>query len=415
MRSRSGQLAFSTTAAAVLSGLLVLGSADAALAQGKPAKPAAPAAKPAAKPAAPAAKPAAPAAKPAGDAAVKPGGATSAAKPAAGGAAKPAAAKPKLTEKQKKDQAKKLFGEAKEKFEKGDYAGALPLYEQADELVPGARPKYQAAVCLDKTGQVVDAVAWYQKFLDGNPDADKYKAEIPDAKARIDALKATPAKVVIATDPPGVQGLKLTVDGAAQPGAELSVPPGKHTIVATATGYDSATQPVEVTFAEKKDLTIKLAKSAAPVVAAAPPPAPPPPAAKPVPATSAAAAAPPPAAKPRRSRIPAYVTLGLAGAGAVVGTVFGVQALSAKSDFNKSPTSDLADKADRNALISDMSFAVALTFGVTGAVLLLSGGGDEKAAAPPAAAPPPKKTSYVPTITPFVGPKAGGAAAMLQF
>jgi hypothetical protein len=384
MRSRSGHLAFSTTAA-VLSGLLVLGGAGSAMAQGKPGgKPAKPAAAAPAKPAV-----AAPA------------------KPAA------AAAKPKLTEKQKKETAKKLFGEAKEKFEKGDYAGALPLYQQADDLVPGARPKYLAAVCLDKTAQVQDAVAAYQKFLDSNADPDKFKTEIADAKGRIDALKTTPAKVQVATDPPGVPNLKLAVDGAPQPGPELSVPPGKHTIKATADGYDAATQPIEVGFGEKKSVTVAMKKSAAPVVAAAPLP---PPAAKPAtppPATTVATTQP---AKPphRRSRVPAYVTLGLAGAGAVVGTIFGIQALSSKSEFNKTPTSDLADKTDRNALITDMSFAVALTFGVTGAVLLLSGGGDEKAANP-AAAPPPKKQSYIPSIVPYVGPKAGGAAATLKF
>lgn len=395
MRSRSSHLAFSTTAAAVLSGLLVLGSADSALAQGKgggkpPAKPAVAAA---AKPAA--AKPAA--AKPA------------AAKPAAAGPTKAAAAKPKLNEKQKKEAAKKLFGEAKVKFEKGDYAGALPLYQEADGLIPGARPKYQAAYCLDKLGQPANAVAAYQKFLASSPDADKFKTELVEAKGRIAALETTPAKVRVATDPPGVPGLRLTVDGAAQPGPELTVSPGKHTIAASAAGYDPATQTIEVKFDDKRDVTLVLQKSAVGVAVVPPPPAPPPPAA------GAAPAPPPPKTHPhQRSRIPAYVTLGLAGAGAVVGTIFGVQALGSKSDFNATPTSDLADKADRNALIADMSFAVALTFGVTGAVLLLSGGNDEKAA-PAGAAPPPKKSAFLPMIMPYVGPKAGGAAATLRF
>lgn len=389
MRSRSSHLAFSTTAAAMLSGLLVLGSADSALAQGKgggkpPAKPAAAAA----------AKPAV--AKPA------------AAKPAAAGPTKAAAAKPKLNEKQKKEAAKKVFGEAKVKFEKGDYAGALPLYEEADEIIPGARPKYQAAYCLDKLGQPANAVSAYQKFLDSSPDADKFKTELVEAKGRIAALETTPAKVRVATDPPGVPGLQLTVDGAAQPGPELTVSPGKHTIAASAAGYDPAKQTIEVKFDDKRDVTLVLQKSAAAVAAVAPPPALPP-------AAGAAPAAPPPKTHAHsRSRIPAYVTLGLAGAGAVVGTIFGVQALGSKSDFNATPTSDLADKADRNALIADMSFAVALTFGVTGAVLLLSGGNDEKAA-PAGAAPPPKKSAFLPMIMPYVGPKAGGAAATLRF
>jgi hypothetical protein len=116
--------------------------------------------------------------------------------------------------------------------------------------------------------------------------------------------------------------------------------------------------------------------------------------------------------------VPAYVTLGLAGAGAVVGTVFGVMALGSKSKFNETPTVENADATDRNALISDMSFAVALTFGVTGAVLLLS---NDAPAEPKAAhhAGPQKvaKKSSMPRgfIAPYVGPTGGGAAAFLTF
>ena len=117
------------------------------------------------------------------------------------------------------------------------------------------------------------------------------------------------------------------------------------------------------------------------------------------------------------------MTLGLAGAGAVVGTVFGVMALKSKSDFNKSPTTDNADKTDRNALISDMSFAVAITFGVTGAVLLLSRGeaAPERAAPPPPGAPAKNENALKKTamprgfIAPWGGPNGGGAVGVLQF
>jgi hypothetical protein len=70
--------------------------------------------------------------------------------------------------------------------------------------------------------------------------------------------------------------------------------------------------------------------------------------------------------------------VGLVGAG--IGTVFGIQALGAKSDFDKNPTSDNADKAERDALIADMSFGVALTLGITGIVLLTAGGDDSNEA-----------------------------------
>jgi hypothetical protein len=110
--------------------------------------------------------------------------------------------------------------------------------------------------------------------------------------------------------------------------------------------------------------------------------------------------------------VPAYVTLGLAGAGVIVGTTFGILALSAKSDFNKSPTSDNADKVDRNALVADMSYAVALTFGVTGAVLLLSSNDNAEKSASNKSTKSFVKRAFV---VPYGGPTGGGALGTVQF
>jgi hypothetical protein len=126
--------------------------------------------------------------------------------------------------------------------------------------------------------------------------------------------------------------------------------------------------------------------------------------------TAPVAPPPPPPAQPR-SKVPAYVTLGLAGAGAVVGTIFGIMALGAKSDFEAEPTVENADAVDRNALIADMSYAVAITFGVTGAVLLLS----RDDAPAPAAAQVTKTKKNKAFIAPYVAPTGGGAAARFTF
>jgi hypothetical protein len=115
---------------------------------------------------------------------------------------------------------------------------------------------------------------------------------------------------------------------------------------------------------------------------------------------------PPPEDDGGHSNIPAYVTLGIAGAGVILGTIFGIQALGAKSDFDDDPTVENADDAERAALIADMSFGVALTFGITGAVLLFSGGGDDEA---------PEEASAVPELLPMAGPKGGGMAATWKF
>ncbi|XXX77857.1 PEGA domain-containing protein [Sorangium sp. So ce134] len=432
MRSRSGRLTM-LTSAAMVSGLLTLTNVSPVSAQdAKPAAP--PAGKPAAQAPAGAAPTPAPAAKPATAAgqAAPPAAAPPAAgaTPPAAGATPPAAGtpataapgkaaepavkvtttptKPKkpLTEKQKKDEAKKLYKEAEARFEKGEYAVAADLYRQADEHVPGAAPKYKLALSLDKQGLVTEAVAAWQAFLDSKPDAEKFKDKITEAQGRVEALKKTPAKVKVATAPEAPPGLKIAIDGVAQTGTELSVPPGKHTLIVSAEGFADASQEIEVTFAEAREINVTLTpKAPAPVAATPAQPPPPPPAAEVPPAQ------PPPPAPPvePRSPVPAYVTLGLAGAGVVVGTIFGIQALGAKGDFDENPTTKTADRVDRFALISDMSFAVALTFGVTGAVLLLT---DDATAEPKAAASSVTKKAFV---TPYVSPTGGGAAARFTF
>lgn len=110
--------------------------------------------------------------------------------------------------------------------------------------------------------------------------------------------------------------------------------------------------------------------------------------------------------------MPAYVTLGIATGGAIVGTIFGVQALSSKSDFNKNPTTKSADDTERNALIADMAFGVAVTLGVTGIVLLTSSD-DSSSGANAAQLHLPPKVSF--RVTPYLGRESGGAAARLTF
>lgn len=350
--------------------------------------------------------PAKPAAKPAD---AKPAAAKPAAKPAdTKAAAKPAdtAAKPKPPTQKQKDAAKAAFKGAEEKFGKGDYAGALELYKEAEANLPGDRPKYMIALSIDKMGKVVEAVASYQAFLDAKPNEEKMKDQIAEANNRLKALKETPAKVKLALTPEAPAGLKVKVDDAdAQLGAgnELALAPGKHKLTIDAEGFETATQEVEVRFAEAKDMPVALTKKPEPPppepVASAPPPPPP---------ATTAAAPPPPPPQPR-SKIPAYVTLGFAGVGAVVGTIFGIQALSGKSEFNSNPTTEKADEVDRNALIADMSYAVAITFGVTGAVLLFS---KETPEEPKAAKVQPKRRAFV---APYVTPTGGGAAARMTF
>jgi len=120
--------------------------------------------------------------------------------------------------------------------------------------------------------------------------------------------------------------------------------------------------------------------------------------------------APPPPEE--KSMVPAYVTLGIAGAGAVVGSIFGVMALQDKNDYDDGEyTTEKADAVERNALIADMAFGVAITLGVTGIVLLTSGDSQEESVKH--TRPLPKKAQL--HVAPYVSPYGGGAAARLTF
>lgn len=381
-------------------GVTVTGPASAQIAPtGAPAPvpPPAGAAKPAAPAAAPAAKPATPAAAP------PPAGAAKPAAPAAAPA--PAAAKPV--------DPKPLMASGEKKFKAGDFAGALTDFQAANTAKASPEGERFIGLCQDNLGHFTEAVAAYEKFLANIPA--KMKEQGDETKKRVEAIKTMPGKVHVETTPAGAQ---ITVDLATNPNAQpnatptpvdVDLPAGHHTIKIAAEGYQPVDKEVDVTFASKQDLKVELTKNEPPppppppVVAEAPAPAPPPP--------------PPPPPEPR-SKVPAYVTGAVAIVATGVGIGFGVKALSQSSDFDKNPTTKKADDGENNALVADMMFGIAITFGVTSAVLFLSNDAPASAKAnlPKATAKADKpKAKITVTPAPYVTPTGGGASALVRF
>src|SRR5258708_36074312 len=69
----------------------------------------------------------------------------------------------------------------------------------------------------------------------------------------------------------------------------------------------------------------------------------------------------------RHSNAAAFVVLGVAGAGAIVGGIFGVKALQGKSDFdNGQKTTDKAEQVAKDARIAGLALGAAITLGLTG-------------------------------------------------
>jgi len=314
-----------------------------------------------------------------------------------------AGAAAKAPSKKTRDAARKAYGAGEKAFDAGKYADALENFKKANDLIPSPHAAFWVAQCLDKLGKNDEAVAAYEALL-ASPDVAKIGGDKQDeAKARLADLKGKQVgEVNIETVPAGAS---VSIDGQPQPGETpmiLKLAPGAHKISITNAGYEAQELDVDVTAGQRVDKSVELKGMDMPAPAATTEPPP-----------SETAPAPPPEESKPANKLPAYVTLGVAGAGAIVGTFFGIKALGAKSDFNDNPTTDNADKVERNALIADMAFGVAITLGVTGVVLLTSGGGDEKPAKEGKLHRLPPRAKL--NVAPFMTPHSGGAAARLTF
>lgn len=252
---------------------------------------------------------------------------------------------------------------------------------------------------LDKLGDVPGALAAFSTVLT-DPKREELGAEKLDtAAARQRALASVPADLQITTTPPGAQVQVSGVNLSSPTPLSLRLAPGRHVLVVSLPGYE--TQSVEITATPGGKLQPTLTLQPQAVAAAAPVP---PLSAPPADVTLGTLDGPPP-----RSLVPGYVTLGIAGASAIVGTIFGIRALGDKDDFNDAPSTRRADDVERNALIADMAFGVTLTLGITGIVLLLA---DE---APDQATSHPVTEQARMRLTPYVSPRGAGAAATLNF
>lgn len=328
------------------------------------------------------------------------------------GAASPAHAAPKKAAKaakgDKKAEAREAYNAGDTAYKAGDYAAAYEGFKKANELIPSPVAEFWMSMAKSYGSDVPGGIAALESVL-MSADAEKLGEEkLNMAAARLKELKSTPASVQVTSDPPGAE---VSIDGKAQPGVTpvtLTVPPGTHTLGVSLKGFEPYKADFTAKPAGKMDQAATLEKAKpAPIAAAPAKAAPPPKAEEPKPVA-------PPKAEESSSNLPAYIAIGAGVVGAGIGTFFGVKALSAKSDFNSNPTNDNADRTERNALIADMSFGIALTLGITGVVLLLTGGSDSsEVSAQHHALPHPLRARL--DIAPVLTTTTQGAAARVTF
>jgi hypothetical protein len=305
--------------------------------------------------------------------------------------------------------AKKHYGEGEKKFKAGDYAGALTEFKAADDIKSTAQSQRYLGLCQDNLGHYAEAIGWYEKFLTAVPD--KMKKEGDEVKARMAQIKAMPARIHIETTPAGAA---ILADGKAMgtTPTDVELTPGKHILHIELAGFLPIDRDMDLTFGAKEEVKLSLdPKATLPPITT--------PIATNTTTTEPAGSHVGPvepvkeAQHEPRSKLPAFITGGLAIVAVGVGTGFGIAALAKKSDFDKNPTADTADTGENFALVADMAFGVAITLGVTSAVLFLTK--DDDAAPAKTASNVTKKKPIKIIPTPFIVPNGGGAGAFFRF
>jgi hypothetical protein len=261
----------------------------------------------------------------------------------------------------------------------GDCNGAIEKLSRAESLYHAPSILSRLGECQVKVGQIVLGTENLNRVVREQLEPTAPKA-FRDAQERAKGVLAAAlpkiAHLTVRVDPANVNP-QITVAGAPIPaaliGIERPTDPGTHEVVVSAPGY--LEQKTSVTLAEggSQDISVKLEKDAN-AAAATPPPV----AAQPV--VTTAPVAPPSDTSPKKSNTLAYVSLGIGGAGLLVGGITGFLALGKKSDLtgcveNKCPSSqqDTLDGAKSMATVSTVGFAVGFVGVGVGVVLLLTG------------------------------------------
>jgi hypothetical protein len=261
----------------------------------------------------------------------------------------------------------------------GDCVGAIEKLSRAESLYHAPSILSRLGECQVKVGQIVLGTENLNRVVREQlePNAPKAFRDAQErAKGVLNAALPRIARLTVRVEPPDVNP-EITVGGASIPaaliGVERPTDPGTHEVLVQAPGY--LPQKTSVTLAEggAQDISLNLVKdpNAAPPAPAAPAPAP---------VITTPPAALPSDTSPKKNNTLAYVSLGVGGAGLLVGGITGFLALGKKSDLEgcvdtKCPSSqrDTLDGAKSMATVSTVGFAVGFVGVGVGVVLLLTG------------------------------------------
>jgi hypothetical protein len=297
-------------------------------------------------------------------------------------------------------QAEKLFAQANQLADQGNFAAACPLLEQSNSMDPGIGTQFNLADCYEHTDRAASALSLFREVEKVAREAGKVERQ-QSAHQRAEALEKVVSRIQV-TVPPEVAdfpGLVLSCDDKpidkSDFGRALPFDPGSHLVSASAAGR--LPWKVRVILGhEGKALTVPM------LIAAAAPPLPP--------------AATSPTLGTQRTL--ALVSGGAGVVGIAVGSVFGILSIVQHNTY----TSDCAIVGDTctgknpsggaSATAGASASSSAVTFGNVSTVGFIVGGVGVAGALVLWFTAPKREGSRPSTLTgvdlvPSVGPRSG--------
>ncbi len=247
-------------------------------------------------------------------------------------------------------EADRLFQAATERMDAGDFAAACPLFEQSQAADPSSGTLLNLGDCYEHLGRSASADATFAKASElarrtGHAD----RVEVAEIRRHRLASQLRHVRLVLPREPANT---RVSVDGTAlqRENATLAVDPGRHTLRATAPGYQDYV--VEIAAPEPgATVDVNIPVLARPAGAVSPTP------------TSGEVHA-----HPRNARRIAAIASGAVGVvGIVTGSVFGLRSMSKHDESDKYCTGkmcpdqrgvDAMDSARAAGNVSTVAFIV---------------------------------------------------------
>jgi hypothetical protein len=265
--------------------------------------------------------------------------------------------------------AEALYREGRDAAERGERDLACRKFAESHAREPAPGTLLNLANCEERRGQLPAAADDYEAA------AQQFRAgdvRVEFARKRLATLERRVARLTVRLDPAAPPGTTVDRDGRALDAALRAshVAPDEHELVVRAPGRSEVRVRVRLAAGEAREIDLvagPVASVPAPVRISTPTPP----------------SAPPPGSPPAAgaSSIPAYVALGIGGAGVAAGAITGVMALAGTSTVRSECPAhqcvsqqgiDDANRAHVLATTSTVAFGVGIVGVAIGSYLLLS-------------------------------------------